>query len=138
MAFHSEKCAAKDQRITDLGRQLAEAKAGGESLRSLIARFDAAIHRIAAELTDQACCGVDTGDEINPETGEPYGRGGHTGWLLTTEAQKLKAEIEAMRPVVSMLGEVANTHRVENWQGLGQCMCLICVTWREYESRKKP
>ena len=62
----------------------------GQNLRALISQFDAAIRRIAAELTDQACGGVDTGNEINPETGEPYGRGGHTGWLLAREARKLR------------------------------------------------
>lgn len=63
-----------------------------ESARTLIRSFDAAIRRIAAELTGQACGGVDTADEINPETGEPYGPGGHTGWLLTSEARKLREE----------------------------------------------
>lgn len=55
-----------------------------------ILNFDAAISRIAAQLTDSACGGVDTQNEINSETGTPYGPGGHTGWLLAEEAKKLK------------------------------------------------
>ena len=66
--------------------------ADGTVLRELITQFDAAIRRITTELTGQACGGVDTGDNINPETGEPYGPGGHTGWLLASEAKKLREE----------------------------------------------
>ena len=68
-------------------------KDDAENLRALIRQFDAAIRRIATELTGQACCGVDIGDEINPDTEEPYGPGGHTGWLLATEAKKLREEL---------------------------------------------
>ena len=68
-----------------------------EDARTLIRSFDAAIRKIAYELTGQACGGVDTGDEINPETDEPYGPGGHTGWLLATEARKLREEWDNAR-----------------------------------------
>lgn len=59
---------------------------------NLIHNFDVAIRKIATELTGQACGGVDTGDNVNPETGKPYGPGGHTGWLLASEAKKLREE----------------------------------------------
>lgn len=71
--------------------QLRESQERIERLVHLIGQFDAAIRRIAAELTDKACGGVDTCDEINPETGNPYGPGGHTGWLLAEEAKKLRS-----------------------------------------------
>jgi len=58
-----------------------------------VLNFDAAIRMLATELTDKACCGVDTENEINPETGKTYGLGGHTGWLLVTEVRKLKQRI---------------------------------------------
>lgn len=89
-----------ERRIVELEKQSADARkeierleSDGKALRTLISQFDAAIRRIAAELTGQACGGVDTGDEINPETGEPYGNGGHTGWLLSMEARKLRDAI---------------------------------------------
>ena len=79
-----------DQRYNARVRELEVRNA---DLVQLISQFDAAIRRIAAELTGKACGGVDTGDEINPETGEPYGHGGHTGWLLAEEAKNLKARL---------------------------------------------
>ena len=42
-----------------------------DDARTLIRSFDAAIRKIAAELTGQDCGGVDTMDEINIETGKP-------------------------------------------------------------------
>ena len=75
-----------------LARDLVAASEDNEALRKLIRNFDVAIRKIATELTGKACGGVDTEDSINPETGEPYGPGGHTGWLLATEARKLREE----------------------------------------------
>lgn len=54
---------------------------------------------------------------------------------LERQLAEAKAEIEAMRPVVSMFGEIANAHPKENWR---RCLCAVCITWRNYESRKKP
>lgn len=76
-----------------LERELIAACDDLESARTLIRSFDAAIRRIAHELTGQACCGVDTDNEINPETGVPYGPGGHTGWLLAKEAAHLQDKL---------------------------------------------
>lgn len=76
-----------------LQEEIERLESDGKALRTLISQLDAAIRRVAAELTGQACGGVDTGDEINPETGEPYGPGGHTGWLLAQEARKLRDAI---------------------------------------------
>ena len=62
-----------------------------------IANLDAALRRVADALTGKACGGVDTADEINPETGEPFGPGGHTGWVLAEEARKLKEALRVAR-----------------------------------------
>lgn len=70
--------------------QVQEAQERIESLVQLIGQFDAAIRRVATALTGKACGGVDTGDNINPETGEPYGHGGHTGWQLESEAKRMR------------------------------------------------
>lgn len=75
-----------------------------DDLRKLISNFDAAIRMIATELTGEACCGVDTEDEINQETGKPYGPGGHTGWLLAAEARKLKQRIAELTPNAAVHG----------------------------------
>ena len=69
----------------------------------LIHNFDAAIRRIASELTGLACGGVDTGNNINPETNEPYGPGGHTGWLLASEAKKLREERDRYKAALDWL-----------------------------------
>ena len=96
MCAATKKCAhpvfvqAEDARQFE--RELITACDNIESAKELIRSFDAAIRKIAAELTGKACGGVDTSDEINPETGEPYGPGGHTGWLLASEARKLREE----------------------------------------------
>ena len=85
--------------------------ADGTVLRELITQFDAAIRRIATELTGQACGGVDTGDNINPETGEPYGPGGHTGWLLAKEAKKLRDGNEQLHArLTCMCGSWVDQH----------------------------
>lgn len=48
-----------------------------EALLERVSQFDSAIQRIGAHVG--ACCGgVDTGHEIDQNTGEPYGPGGHT------------------------------------------------------------
>lgn len=52
-------------------------------------QFDAAIRRVATALGGVVCGGVDTEDNINPDTGQPYGPGGHTGWVLAGAAEEL-------------------------------------------------
>jgi len=57
-----------------------------EALLLLIGQHNAAIRRIAHALGDVVCGGVDTEKEINQETGEPYGPGGHPGFALEKAA----------------------------------------------------
>jgi hypothetical protein len=66
-----------------------------ENAKALVRSFDAAIQHIAAPL-GIACGGVDTVDEINQETGKPYGPGGHTGWVLTKAVTDLQEKAEAL------------------------------------------
>ncbi len=109
-------------RMKQAERELIAAYDDLESAKVLIRSFDAAIRHIAAELTGQACGGVDTGDELNPETGEPYGHGGHTGWLLAKEAKKLreerdryKADSEQMTAKYAEMATITEPFRASNF-----------------------
>lgn len=54
-------------------------------------QFESAIQRIAAHV--HACCGgVDTGREIDPLTGQPYGPGGHTAHEICKRIDELLAD----------------------------------------------
>lgn len=97
-----------------------------ESLLQLIRSFDAAIRMVAAELTGQACGGVDPVDNINPETGKPYGQGGHTGWLLAKEAARLKTELaEAEERAEIVLAEFTATDIITYKKQFEQAEALL-------------
>lgn len=83
-------------------------------------QFDAAIRRVATALGGVVCGGVDTEDNINPDTGQPYGPGGHTGWVLASEARKLREERDRYK---------ADS---ENWRNTAFGMLNL-----EYEERKR-
>lgn len=72
--------------------------------------------RLAAPL-GIACGGVDTVDNINPETGKPFGPGGHTGWALTDRVKKMLAVVEA-----AQVGHYAIAK--------GNCGCGLCTSLR--------
>ena len=75
-----------------------------EALLKLVRSFDAAIQHIATPL-GIACGGVDTEDNINPETGKPFGPGGHTGWVLTKAVTALQEKAGALKWILEEHGD---------------------------------
>lgn len=111
-----QKCAElafRDKEIERLTQELAARDERIESMISLIGQFDAAIRRIAHALGDPTCGGVDTGDNINPDTGEPYGHGGHTAYTLEKSIREHEAKVleEAATYFLHTHGEGTNAEK---------------------------